>query len=74
MLLEKIAQPAEIKKFSKEQLYTLVEEARATLLEKVSQHGGHNGPNLGVVEMIVALHYVFDSPKDKFIFDVSHQS
>lgn len=52
----------------------LVDEAREALLQKVSQHGGHNGPNLGVAEMPVALHYVFDSPKDKIIFDVSYQS
>lgn len=44
------------------------------LLEKISQYGGHNGPNLGVVEMTVALHYVFDSPEDQFVFDVSHQT
>ena len=47
---------------------------RETLLTKVSNHGGHIGPNLGVIEMTVALHYVFNSPKDKIVFDVSHQS
>ena len=49
----------------------MVEEARAALLQKISQYGGHNGPNLGVVEMTVALHYVFDSPKDQFVL-MSH--
>lgn len=74
MLLEKINNPKDLKKMSTEELSKLVTEVREGLLEKVSQHGGHNGPNLGVVEMTIALHYVFDSPKDKFIFDVSHQS
>ncbi|MGM0168792.1 1-deoxy-D-xylulose-5-phosphate synthase [Enterococcus sp. AZ135] len=74
MLLEKINNPKDLKKMSTEELSELVTEVREGLLEKVSQHGGHNGPNLGVVEMTIALHYVFNSPKDKFIFDVSHQS
>ncbi|MGT2913914.1 1-deoxy-D-xylulose-5-phosphate synthase [Streptococcus criceti] len=73
-MLEQINSPKDIKKLSHEDLQTLVDEARQALLEKTSQHGGHNGPNFGVVEMTVALHYVFDSPKDKIIFDVSHQS
>ncbi|MDR7662844.1 1-deoxy-D-xylulose-5-phosphate synthase N-terminal domain-containing protein [Limosilactobacillus fermentum] len=55
-------------------MHTLVDEARAALLQKLGVHGGHNGPNLGVVEMTVALHAVFDSPTDKIIYDVSHQS
>ncbi|WP_071131250.1 1-deoxy-D-xylulose-5-phosphate synthase [Enterococcus timonensis] len=74
MLLEKIQGPEDVKKLSDEELQNLVTEARAALLQKVSHHGGHNGPNLGVVEMTVAMHYVFHSPVDKFIFDVSHQS
>lgn len=73
-MLERIQSPADLKKLSKGQLQDLVKEARQVLLEKISQHGGHNGPNLGVVELTVALHYVFSSPEDKFIFDVSHQS
>lgn len=73
-MLERIQSPADLKKLSKGQLQDLVKEARQALLEKISQHGGHNGPNLGVVELTVALHYVFSSPEDKFIFDVSHQS
>lgn len=74
MLLEKINHPEDIKKLTKQELHLLVKEARKALLEKVSHHGGHNGPNLGVVEMTVALHYVFNSPQDKLVFDVSHQS
>lgn len=74
MYLEKISTPEDLKTLSKEALQILVEEARAALLAKISSHGGHNGPNLGVVEMTVAMHYVFNSPVDKFIFDVSHQS
>jgi 1-deoxy-D-xylulose-5-phosphate synthase len=74
MLLEKINHPEDIKKLTKQELHLLVKEARKALLEKVSHHGGHNGPNLGVVEMTVALHYVFNSPEDKLVFDVSHQS
>ncbi|MHC5373206.1 1-deoxy-D-xylulose-5-phosphate synthase [Enterococcus sp. LJL120] len=78
MLLEKIIttiqEPSDLKKLTQTELAALVVEARTALLEKISSHGGHNGPNLGVVEMTVALHYVFDSPTDKFIFDVSHQS
>ncbi|MBO0460823.1 MULTISPECIES: 1-deoxy-D-xylulose-5-phosphate synthase [unclassified Enterococcus] len=74
MLLEQIKGPQDLKQLTKEELQQVVEEARTALLEKISQYGGHNGPNLGVVEMTVALHYVFDSPKDQFVFDVSHQT
>lgn len=74
MYLEKIKSPADLKTLSNQALQQLVVEARQTLLEKVSQHGGHNGPNLGVVELTIALHTVFNAPVDKFIFDVSHQS
>ncbi len=74
MVLEKITSPADMKGLSRGDLQTLVNESRQALLQKLSAHGGHNGPNLGVVEMTVALHYVFNSPVDKFIFDVSHQS
>lgn len=59
---------------NRSQLHTLVDEARTALLNKISQHGGHNGPNLGVVEMTVALHRVFNSPVDKLVFDISHQT
>jgi len=51
----------------------LADEVREALINKISKVGGHKGPNLVMVEMTVALHYVFDSPKDKFVFDVSHQ-
>lgn len=73
-LLEMIQSPTDLKQLTPEELQTVVEEARQALLTKISQHGGHNGPNLGVVELTVALHTVFDSPTDKLIFDVSHQS
>lgn len=74
MLLKSITDPADLKKLSAAELQQVSEEARTVLLEKISHHGGHNGPNLGVVEMTVALHAVFDSPRDKMIFDVSHQT
>lgn len=74
MLLEKIKSPKELKELTSGQLQELVVEARTALLEKISHHGGHNGPNLGMVEMTIALHKVFDSPSDKLIFDVSHQT
>ncbi|MEB5951926.1 1-deoxy-D-xylulose-5-phosphate synthase [Enterococcus innesii] len=74
MLLEKIKSPKELKELTSGQLQELVVEARTALLEKISHHGGHNGPNLGMVEMTIALHKVFDSPTDKMIFDVSHQT
>lgn len=74
MYLEKINGPADIKKLSIEQLNVLADETRHYLVEKVSAHGGHVGPNLGMVEATVALHYVFNSPVDKIVFDVSHQS
>ena len=74
MYLEKINGPADIKKLSVEQLNVLADETRHYLIEKVSNHGGHVGPNLGMVEATVAMHYVFNSPVDKIVFDVSHQS
>lgn len=72
--LSKIKSPADIKGFNLDQLNLLSEELRAVLIRKLAAHGGHVGPNLGVVEATVALHYVFDAPKDKIVFDVSHQS
>lgn len=74
MFLEKINSPEDVKKLSIEQLYVLSDEARKALLTKLSEHGGHIGPNLGLVEVTVALHYVFNSPVDKIVYDVSHQS
>ena len=74
MYLETINSPADVKKLPMEQLPVLAEEMRQALLLRASRHGGHFGPNFGMVEATIALHYVFDSPKDKIIFDVSHQS
>lgn len=74
MYLEKINSPEDLKKLSLNELNALSSEMRETLLEKLSAHGGHIGPNLGTVELIIAMHYVFNSPVDKFVFDVSHQS
>ena len=73
-LLNKINEPNDLKKLSIEELKTLASEIRELLLKKLSIHGGHFGPNFGTVEAIIALHYVFNSPIDKLIFDVSHQS
>ena len=74
MILEKINDAKDLKQLNRAQLHTLVDEARTALLNKISQHGGHNGPNLGVVEMTVTLHRVFNSPVDKLVFDISHQT
>lgn len=71
--LENINSPTDVKKLSLNQLSTLAEEMRTAILNKVSHIGGHVGPNLGMVEATIALHYVFESPKDKIVFDVSHQ-
>lgn len=74
MYLEKIDQPSDLRKLNEAQLKELAAEMRSALLEKLSHHGGHFGPNFGMVEAIIAMHYIFDSPKDKIVFDVSHQS
>ena len=73
MFLENINGPEDIKKLKLEDLKILADETRSALINKISNSGGHNGPNLGMVEVTVALHYVFNSPKDKIVFDVSHQ-
>ena len=65
MYIEKINGPADVKRLSAGELETLSEEVRGVLLKKLSEHGGHVGPNLGMVEATVALHYVFNSPADK---------
>lgn len=65
MYLEKISSPADVKKLSLNELSTLSTEIRHYLLEKLSNHGGHIGPNLGMVEATIALHYVFNSPTDR---------
>ena len=72
--LKDIHSPADIKGLDLEHLHLLSGELRAALMRKLAAHGGHVGPNLGVVEATVALHYVFDAPSDKIVFDVSHQS
>ena len=74
MLLEKIASPADLKKLAPAELPVLAAEIRQFLIEKLSVTGGHLSPNLGVVELTLALHYCYNSPKDKIIFDVGHQS
>ena len=73
MYIEKIKSPADLKKLDIEALKTVADETREAVLNRVSKHGGHVGPNLGFVEATVALHYVFDAPTDKLVFDVSHQ-
>src|SRR6201996_8301806 len=73
-LLESIHSPADVKKLSPTQLTELAEEIRVFLVQTLSKTGGHLGPNLGVVELTLALHSVFDTPADKFVFDVSHQA
>lgn len=72
--LSEIKSPADIRKMSLPELTKLAGEMRGALLEKLSVHGGHVGPNLGMVEAVIALHYVFDTPEDKIVFDVSHQT
>ena len=74
MLIDNVKSPEDIKGFSKEQLEKLAEEIRKGLMNRLSRKGGHFGPNFGFVEATIALHYVFNSPVDKFVFDVSHQS
>ena len=74
MYLEKIKSPADLKQLNIEALKVVADETRQAVLNRVSKPGGHVGPNLGFVEATVALHYVFDTPNDKLVFDVSHQS
>ena len=73
MYIEKIQSPADLKGMDIKTLNTVADETRRAVLNRVSKHGGHVGPNLGFVEVTVALHYVFNAPEDKFVFDVSHQ-
>lgn len=74
MYLENINSPADVKRLSSDEMRALAGEMRTALIKKLSIHGGHCGPNLGMAEAVIALHYVFNSPVDKFVFDVSHQS
>ncbi|MGA8938530.1 MAG: 1-deoxy-D-xylulose-5-phosphate synthase [Acidobacteriaceae bacterium] len=72
--LSRIKSPADVKKLGLVELERLAEEIRERLIQGVAKTGGHIGPNLGVVELTIAMHYVFDTPRDSFVFDVSHQS
>ena len=74
MYIEKILSPVDLKGLDLKALQVVADETRRAVLNRVSKHGGHVGPNLGFVEATVALHYVFNAPKDKLLFDVSHQS
>ena len=73
MYLEKITSPADIKGYGPAERKALAEEMRDALLKRASMHGGHFGPDFGIIETIIALHTVFDSPTDKIVYDVSHQ-
>lgn len=73
MILDKINEPKDLKVLSLEEMKKLAEEIREAILNRVSNIGGHVGPNLGIVEVTIAMHYVFNSPIDKIVFDVSHQ-
>ena len=74
MYIEKINGPEDVKKLNTEELTAMAEEMRQALLKRASIHGGHFGPNFGMVEATIAMHYVFESPKDKIVYDVSHQT
>ena len=74
MYIEKIHTPADLRKLEVSELKIVADEVRDAVLNRVSRHGGHVGPNLGFTEATVALHYVFDTPTDKLVFDVSHQT
>ena len=73
-ILKTINSPADVKKLNAQQLETLAADIREALFNRLTKIGGHCGPNFGIVETEIAMHYVFNSPKDKFVFDVSHQS
>ena len=74
MLLEQIREPADLKKLNIKQLNALAEELRSEIISVTSEHGGHLASNLGVVELTIAIHYVFDAPDDKLVMDVGHQA
>ncbi|MDX5312187.1 MAG: 1-deoxy-D-xylulose-5-phosphate synthase, partial [Rhodococcus sp. (in: high G+C Gram-positive bacteria)] len=73
-VLSRIESPEDLRRLSQPEIRELAEEIRRFLVEKVAATGGHLGPNLGVVELTIALHRVFDSPHDPIIFDTGHQS
>ena len=74
MYLEKVNSPSDLKKLTLAELEKYAEEVREYIVRVVEKRGGHLASNLGAVELTIAMHYVFDCPKDKFIFDVGHQS
>lgn len=73
MILDKVNSPEDLKKLNIEEMNTLADEMRELIIKKVNTTGGHMGPNLGIIEATIAMHYVFNSPEDKIVFDVSHQ-
>ncbi len=73
-IINKINGPEDVKKLNIKELENLAEDIREALFNRLTKIGGHCGPNFGMVEAEIALHYVFNSPKDKIVFDVSHQS
>lgn len=73
MILDKVDTPTDLKKLTISEMETLANEMRELIIKKVNTTGGHMGPNLGIIEATIALHYVFNSPEDKIVFDVSHQ-
>ena len=73
-MLDQIHSPQDIKKLDLDQLQSLVDEIRAFLIQTIQKTGGHLAPNLGTIEMTIAMHYVFDTPEDSFVFDVGHQA
>ena len=73
MILDKINSPNDLKNLNLEEMNILSDEMRKIIIKKVNTTGGHMAPNLGIIETTIALHYVFNSPIDKIIYDVSHQ-
>ena len=73
-MLDKVNNPKDVKKLNVKEMNELASDIRAGILNRVNIMGGHLGPDLGIVEATIAMHYVFNSPKDKFVFDVSHQT
>ena len=73
MILDKVNTPDDLKNLSVQEMNFLADEMRDLIIKKVNTTGGHMGPNLGIIETTIAMHYVFNSPVDKFVFDVSHQ-
>ena len=72
-ILDRVDSPSDVKQLSEQELVVLAKEIREVIINKVSQTGGHLGPNLGMVEATIAMHYVFNSPVDKIVYDISHQ-